>query len=312
MGDRLNNIRVIDPVLTTIALGYTNAASVGEYLAPYVPVSKESGKIPSFGKEAFKLYNTTRAIRAASNRMNPEGIQMIPYAIEEHDLEYPVDYREDTESMFNMQKLGTRTLQGIFAVEREKQIADLAQSAATYGLGSKTKLIGNDQWSDYTAGHSNPNSDVDTGKEAVRSKIGKYPNVCIMGPTAFKAAKYHPEVALKFKYSGKVNITAAMLAELWEVEQLHVGKMIWADDDGVFHDIWADNVVLAYVPEVPPTIERSVYEPSFAYTIRKKGMPQVDVRTEMGGKLNLVRNTDCFAAKVVGADAGYLIEDTNA
>ncbi|NLG18930.1 MAG: hypothetical protein GX556_16515 [Fibrobacter sp.] len=311
MGDRLNNIRVIDPVLTTIALGYSNADAVGDFLAPYVPVALESGKIPSFGKEAFKLYNTTRAIRAASNRMNPEGIQMIPYAIEEHDLEYPIDYREDTESMFNMQKLGTRTLQGIFAVEREKQIADIAQAAATYGDGNKVKLTGNDKWSDYTPGHSNPNVDVDAGREAVRARTGKYPNVGVIGPTAFSKAKRHPEVLARFQFTGKITVTAAMLAELWEIDHLYVGKMVYADDADVFHDIWADNVVLGYVPQTSST-DRDVYEPSFAYTIRKKSLPQVDVRTENGGKLILVRNTDCFAAKVLGADAGYLIEDTNA
>jgi hypothetical protein len=28
---------------------------------PFVPVDKEGGKIPKFGKEAFKIYNTERA-----------------------------------------------------------------------------------------------------------------------------------------------------------------------------------------------------------------------------------------------------------
>jgi hypothetical protein len=33
---------------------------------------------------------------------------------------------------------------------------------------------------------------------------------------------------------------------------------------------------------------------------------------EEGKKLELIRNTDNYVVKVVGADAGYLIKDTNA
>jgi hypothetical protein len=39
-------------------------------------------------------------------------------------------------------------------------------------------------------------------------------------------------------------------------------------------------------------------------------MPVIDTYTE-NGKVLLVRNTDIFVSKIVGSDAGYLINDTN-
>ena len=57
--------------------------------------------------------------------------------------------------------------------------------------------------------------------------------------------------------------------------------------------------------------DRSPYEPSFGYTLRKKSNPVVDTRTE-DGKIELIRNTDIFRPFLLGADAGYLISDTNA
>ena len=51
----LSEKRVVDPVLTNIARGYTNNAYVGSLLFPDVPVEKEGGKIPQFTKEAFKI-----------------------------------------------------------------------------------------------------------------------------------------------------------------------------------------------------------------------------------------------------------------
>ena len=54
MGTQKNH-RIVDPVLTNIARGYTNASLIGTKLFPVVNVNKEGGKIPQFTKEAFKV-----------------------------------------------------------------------------------------------------------------------------------------------------------------------------------------------------------------------------------------------------------------
>lgn len=53
---RLSKLRVVDPVLSALALGYSNAAFIGDQLLPFVNLDKEGGKIPRFGKDAFKVY----------------------------------------------------------------------------------------------------------------------------------------------------------------------------------------------------------------------------------------------------------------
>ncbi|OLZ70244.1 hypothetical protein BS642_21125, partial [Chromobacterium violaceum] len=63
MSDRLKRLRIVDPVLTNLARGYRNAAYIGENLFPLAPMEKEAGIIPLFGKEAFLLWETERAIR---------------------------------------------------------------------------------------------------------------------------------------------------------------------------------------------------------------------------------------------------------
>ena len=83
---RLSNLRVVDPVLTNLAIGYTNADMVCDVLFPIVPVDKEGGKIPKFTKEAFKLYNTERALRARSNRINPEDIGSVDVKLSDEIL----------------------------------------------------------------------------------------------------------------------------------------------------------------------------------------------------------------------------------
>jgi len=309
MSDRLQELRIVDPVLTTLARGYSNAKFVAESLFPIAPVEQEGGKIPQFGKEQFKLYKTERAIRAKSNRISPEGLTTIEYALTEHDEEYPMDYREEAASMFNLERHGTMVVTETIQLSREKAAADLAQNADNYPVGNKITLSGTSQ---FTHADSDPITVMETAKEALRGKIGKRPNTMIMGAATYKALKNHAKLIERIKYSMKGILTIDLMKEIFDVANIVVGEAIYASDDGVFADIWGDNVILAWVPENPGGAERSVYEPSFGYTLRKRNMPQVDKYTENGGKLRVVRSTDMYQVKMVGAESGYLIADTNA
>jgi hypothetical protein len=306
---RLEELRVVDPVLTNIARGYTNSAYVGTVLAPVVPVKKEAGKIPQFGKEAFKLYNTERAIRAKSNRLSPEGRTTIDFVLTEHDIEYPIDYREAEEDIFNLQVYATQTTIDIILLRLEREIADKAQNLNTYPANNKITLSG-------TSKFTNPDSDpigvIEAGKDAIRNSIGKKPNVMVMGPATYRALKNHAKIIDRIKYSMKGVVTTDILAQIFDIPTVVVGEAIYATDNGQFSDVWQDNIVLAYVAPAPAEgVTRTPYEPSFAYTLRKEGKPETDRYDEVGGKLHIVRTTDLLTVKIVGADAGYLINDTN-
>ena len=68
----LQALRVQDPVLTNLAQGYHNLELVGEVLMPTVEIDKEAGKIPKFGRLAFRLPSTVRNLRGTSNRLDPD------------------------------------------------------------------------------------------------------------------------------------------------------------------------------------------------------------------------------------------------
>jgi hypothetical protein len=149
MADRLAGLRLVDPALTTLARGYRNAQMVAEELFPIVGnLEKEAGKYPQFSKEAFLLYATERAIRAGSNRVNPAGITPLDYSMTEHDLEYPIDYRESEEAIFPLQAHATNVVTSAIQLRREKQAADLAQNANNYAAGNKLALAGDDCFSE--------------------------------------------------------------------------------------------------------------------------------------------------------------------
>jgi hypothetical protein len=303
----LSNQRTVDPVLTNIARGFTNASLIGTKLFPIVEVEKEGGKIPQFNKDSFKIFNTERAIRAKSNRISPELKSTIDFVLEEHDLEYPMDYREIDEDATPLKIYATHVVTDGISLRLEKLIADIVQNLSTFPSGNKVTLSSSDQFDNSS---SDPFDTFDTAKESIRSKIAKRPNVCVIGAASYNALKKHPAVLDRIKYTERAVVTAELLRQLLEFDQLYVGDAVYADDNNNFVDVWSDNAIVAYIPTANSDLPRSVYEPSFAYTLRKKGNPLVDTYNE-SGKVQLVRNTDIFIPKVVGSDAGYLINDTN-
>lgn len=304
---RLSNLRVVDPVLTTLAVGYTNAQLVGDQLFPFVSLEKEGGKIPLFGKEHFKLYNTERALRAKSNRISPEDIGQVDVAMDEHDLEYPIDYREDAESAFPLQQRAVMTVTEGIRLRHERMVADMAQNPANYPVGNKLALAGASCFSDPA---SDPEGVISDAKAAVRAKIVKEPNTMVIGYDTWRLLKRHPQLKAILSDTRPRLVQLADLRDIFEIENIVVGKAVQASDAGVTSDIWGDTAVLAYVP-VANGSARSPYEPSYGYTLRKRGQPVVDTRTE-DGKVELVRNTDIFRPFLLGADAGYLITNTRA
>ncbi|MDD2105701.1 hypothetical protein [Pseudomonas asiatica] len=307
MADRLKQLRVVDPVLTNLARGYRNAQLIGEALFPIALIDKEAGTIPLFGKEAFDLYDTERAIRAQSNIMNPDDVNGLDVVLREHDIAYPVDYREQAEALFDAQARASRRVVDVIDLRREVACAKLAQNPNTYLAGAKVSLAGSSQWSN---GGGDPIQDVERGKEVIRSRIGVRPNTVTMGASVYASLKFHPKLQEALGSNERKLITLEHLKALFGIQDIFIGEAL--ANAGTFGDIWSDSLQLAYVAKPQGGAQANYEDPSFGYTLRRKGMPEIDTYDGAGGKLNYVRNTDIYKPVVVGADAGYLISDINA
>lgn len=309
MADRLKRLRVVDPVLTNLARGYHNAQYIGEGLFPVADMDKEAGIIPLFGKEAFRLWETERAIRAKSNVMTADDADTMDVVLREHDLAYPVDYREKAESMFNEEAKAARRVKDAIDLGREVRAAYLAQNPSTYLSGAKVVLSGSSQWS---GGGGDPIKAVEDGKEVVRQRIGMRPNTAVIGASTYASLKFHPKMAAALGSQERKLITLEHLKAIWNLDNIYVGEALAANGQGAMGDIWGDNLVLAYVAKPGEGQSHDHDVPSFGYTLRKKGMPETDKYDAEGNKVEYVRHTDTYKIVVVGADAGYLISDTNA
>jgi hypothetical protein len=306
MPDRLKQLRIVDPVLTEVARGYRNAQFIGENLFPIVYADKEGVIVPLFGKEAFRLWDTERAIRAASNLIVPDDIDTLDVVLREYDLAYPVDYREQHEALFDIESRAAIRVKDALDLRREWQTAQLAQNPESYLSGAKVTLSGSSQWS---GGGGDPIAAVEAGKEVVRSRIGVRPNTMVMGAAVYQSLKFHPKLQEALGAGERKLITLEHLKALFGVADVFIGEALAGDTST--GDIWGDNVVLAYVAKPGAGRAGNYDEPSFGYTVRLRGLPETDKYDTEGGKLHFVRHTDMYKVVIVGADAGYLISDTN-
>ena len=297
-------LRVQDPVLTKLAQGYHNLELIGEVLMPTVEIDKEAGKIPKFGVLAFRLPSTVRNLRGTSNRLDPEDITAIDVALEEHDVEYAIDYREENEAIFSLRQFALNTTQDVIALGREKEVATLALDENKYDSGNKVTLSGT---SKITSKQADIFAMFDTGIRAVKRAIGRKPNVCVIAGNVWAALKEHPAVIEKLKYSQVAIVTPEVFAKLIGIDTVKIGEAVY-EESNQLKDIWSDAIVLAYV--APRSTERkgTVYEPSYGYTIRRQGGLFVDTYKENGGKLEVIRTTDIHKPHLLGASAGYLIK----
>lgn len=296
--------RVIDPILTTAAQGYKNNEMIGTALFPIVPVDQRGGKIITFGKEDFMLYNTGRAPGANTKRVS-YGYAGDPYALEQHALEgqVPMEYMEDANAVpgIDAGSMAVMKTQNIIALSTEKQQADLATNASNYAASNKATLSGTDQWDDDA---SKPSSAVSDAIDTVRSKVGKRANTVILGPAVFSALKNHPAIIDRIKHTGRDVVTAELLASLWDVRRVLVGDAVYASDAGEFSDVWGKSVIVAYT-EVGSLQDMGL--PSYGYTYQLRGFPIVEeTYYDKPAKSWIYPVTDERKPVIAGALAGFL------
>jgi len=271
------NVRVVDPILTTHVQGYRHADAVGHTLFPTVYVRISGGKVLEFGREAFRRYAAARAPGAATKRVT-FGYEGKSYTLEQEALEgiVPREWMRDASQVpgIDLGQRATNNTMRILGANLEIEQATIATNADNYDADHKVTLAGGSKWS---AGTGVPLTDIDDARDAVRTSCGMRPNVAVMGPAAWRAAKNNPQVLSRIYKDVDGQdigpITLEHFRRVVELEKVIVGEMITVDDDDVPSDIWGNAMVLAYVPSSPSPQQE---EPSYGYTYTMEGHPLVE------------------------------------
>jgi hypothetical protein len=282
MSSKLKDLRVSDPVISTVVQGYAQAESVSPFVAPVVPVFTRAGKIVKFTKEQFAVVDTNRGPGEEIKRLTV-NYTSADFTVKQYAASGKVTEEEYEEAYNSLAGVDLR----IAAAERaaaaimqswEKDVVATITNPALYEANCVRVLAGVDQFSDPL---SDPDKIVSDAREEVRAQIGVYPNSGVISPKGYNALRHHPLYRDRVKYTSDSTINIDKIAYWMDLSRgIKVASRVFYDDiTGALVDFMGADFVLFYSPEgeigkgFMPVGGASKARPAYAYTYSLNGYP---------------------------------------
>jgi len=278
----LDQVRVIDPILTQIAQGYKNAEGVATFFAPAVSMNVRAGRTLVFGKEAFAAQSFLRSpgsnIQKVSNEFGTRSFALRQEAISWSIAEEVAAEAKNGAAAIDLRAYAAKDAANRLMQSWEVQVAAKVQDITQYESGNVLDLAtyngGADQF-------NSPTSDVevlmDAMKEQVRRQSSVYPNKMVLSPDAFNALKRNKRIR-DFMQRG-ILVNEKSLAEIFGLDEIRVARRLKLNQEtGKLENIYNNVAILFYHPSgatdgFTPALDANYGTPAFAYTYSLSGYP---------------------------------------
>lgn len=306
-----------NPILTSLLLGMGQGAFIGEKLFPRLPNALSSVVLAKLGKERLKRYNLRRAPGAATKRVNIK-YEGNTYTVDQYSVEVPMPrelLREADESRrlqvgnyLDVSRIAMTTTSDILALDYELECAGMATNSDNYAAGNVLALAAGTKWS---AATGTPVTDVLAAAEVIRGRCGVRPNQLTLSAPALKAVKTNQEVRSYLPSSQMGPATIEQLKTIFNVAEILIGDAVWVDDDDVGQDVWGNNAILAFVPQIGAGgANVSLAQPAFGFTNVIEGHPFAETPYyENGLKSWIYGGTFERRANIAYDDAAFLFQN---
>ncbi|OGT57906.1 MAG: hypothetical protein A3E01_05385 [Gammaproteobacteria bacterium RIFCSPHIGHO2_12_FULL_63_22] len=270
-----------NPILTNLLLGLGQGTMIAERLFPRLPQALSSVTLAQLGDERLRRYNLRRAPGAPTKRVHIK-YDGKTYAVDQYSVEVPLPrelLREADDSRklnvgnyLDISRIAMATANDVLGLDYEIEVATLATTAGTYAAGHVLALAGGTKWS---AATGTPVTDILAAADVIRKKIGKRPNRLTLSADAFSALRTNAEVK---GYLPSTNLGPASIEQLKTIlnlAEIVVGDAVWIDETDTGRDVWGNNAILAYVPNIggSGSADISLAEPGFGFTNVIEGHP---------------------------------------
>ena len=279
------NIRLANPILggMMLAAGTAQAASMAAHsLFPMLPTALRGFQLGQLGDEATRAYNTRRAPGAATKQVTIKW-EGKAYTIDQHAIDVPIPreliQEQDEAARLNVglnipiSQIAVNTALQILTLSFEMEAAALATDSAAYA-GNVLALSGGTKWS---AATGTPVTDVRAKSEVIRQKTGRRPNTLVIPSAVLNALAMNAEVKSYLPTTMLGPATIDQLKSILNVPNIVVADAVWTSDADVVADVWGNNAILAYVPNIGASGQNlSLGEPAFGFTGTLEGHPFVE------------------------------------
>lgn len=213
-----------DSTLSNLSIQYKNEDFIGLQLMPLQSVDKLSGKYAKYGKQdRLSAPDDDLGARARPNEIS-ETRSWGNYSLKPRGL---MDYVDATtlanqDAPLNEMVDLIAALNDVLGLKEEQRIASILTTAANFA-GNTNTLVGTSQWSDFS-GTSDPIKDVQNALAGIWSGYGATKLVGYCSLDVYNTLRRHPAVVDKFKYTQAGIPGLQALANLFDLDQILVGK----------------------------------------------------------------------------------------
>lgn len=240
------NVPAVNPILSNIAIQYRNPDFIADLVLPPIPggVTNRTGRYQVYTKsDRFNLWETRLAPKAEAREID-WSVTEASYSCTGHALrEFVSDEEENNAaSPVTPQADTVELLQDLMLVAREKRVNDLLVTTPGAAAAAKWDLPGTNVIKDVLDAHK---------------QVFAPPNTVIMSYDVFLAIKHNTGILDRVKYTQLGVVTTDLLASLFEVDRVLVGKSKYniarRGQTPNFAQVWTDNVYVCFINPRPST-----------------------------------------------------------
>lgn len=310
---------VVDPVLTAIAIGYTNPAQtlIADQALPRTPVMQEEFKWTEYPlEEGFTVPDTEVGRKGRVSQVEFTGTEKTA-STTDYGLEAPVPNsdirvaaaaRAQGRSIYDPEARAAEGVTNLLTLAREVRVAGVVQDPNNYAASRRIVLAGTSQFSDYA--NSSP---IAVLKDAIEGTLIYRANTLTMGRAVWSKLSSHPEIvnAIRGNLTNKGIVTREELANLLEIKRILVGdpyvNLAKKGQAASLARVWGKHIAAHYIDPTANTDNGVTWGFTAQFGGKISGrIEDPDIGLEGG---NQIRVGEKVKELVVAKDVGYLIQN---
>lgn len=302
----------IDVPLSNVSVAYIQSQSrfISTRVFPIVPVEKQTDKYFKYTKGDWFRDEAELVGDAAGTVGSGYNLSSDSYSADVWGIHKDIgrQTRGNADGQVDPEVEATEFVTQRILMRRERQFITDAFATGIWGTSATPSILWDNAASD-------PETDVDTAKDTILQNTGFEANTMVLGYQVFQKLKRHPAIGDRYKYTSSDVITEQMLAQLFGVDRLFVGKTVYNSAvEGATASMAFTYGKHALLCHVPPSA--ALRTPSAGYTFSWRngvsggngldvGIRNFYMENEAADR---IEGKAAFDHKIVATDLGYFLE----
>ena len=319
----------VDRPLTEISIAYIQEQEdfVADRIFKPIKSDKQSNMYYVFEKEYWFSGGSELQVAEGSQTLGSGfGLTTETYLIKVYGFHHKItdEARANADEGINLDKTAVMLVTTKLLITKEKVFAETAFKPTAWSQSlTGSAAAGTNLFVYWDDPDSDPISDIRKARMSIKNRTSFTPNTLLISEDVYEVLINHPKIIDRYKYTTNNVITSEMLAKLFDLKRIEIGKAIALKDnvaegsdaakaDTNYGWIMNNGALLLYVPD-----QVSILSPAAGYGFYWTGLAGagtsekgVAIKTYRMEHLrsDIVEGLTAFTYKITGKDLGFFFD----